>query len=95
MTYTNNTTPHAKSPPLPQNLRRLLKEPVDVKLHLLQHHMELARLLVHEILAEDVTKQAGDRYSRDKPFQGRYSRYGFNPGSVRIGPEKLPIVLVK
>ena len=91
MTHTNNTTQHAKSPPLPQNLRGLLNEPVDVKLHLIQHHMELARLLVQEILEEDVTKQAGDRYSRDKPFQGRYSRWGKNPGSVRIGPEKVPI----
>ncbi len=91
MTQTNNTTQHAKSPPLPQNLRGLLNEPLDVKLHLLQHHMELARLLVQEILEEDVTKQAGDRYSRDKPFEGRYSRWGNNPGSVRIGPEKVPI----
>ena len=47
MTPTNNTTQHAKS--LPQNLRGLLNEPLDVKLHLLQHHMELARLLVQEI----------------------------------------------
>ncbi len=89
MTQTNNTTQHAKS--LPQNLRGLLNEPLDVKLHLLQHHMELARLLVQEILEEDVTKKAGDRYSRDKPFEGRYSRWGKNPGSVRLGPEKIPI----
>ncbi len=91
MTHTNNTTQRAKSPPLPQNLRGLLNEPLDVKLHLLQHHMELARLLVQEILEEDVTKQAGDRYSRDKPFEGQYSRWGKNPGSVRVGPEKVPI----
>ena len=89
MTQTNNTTQHAKS--LPQNLRGLLNEPLDVKLHLLHHHMELARLLVQEILEEDITKKAGDRYRRDKPFEGRYSRWGNNPGSVRLGPEKIPI----
>ncbi len=91
MTQTNNTTDKAKSPPLPQHLRALLSQPLDVKLHLVQHHMELARLLVHEILEEEVTQRAGDRYSRDKPFQGRYSRWGKNPGSVRIGQEKVPI----
>ena len=91
MTQTNNTTNQAKSPPLPQNLRVLLSQPLDVKLHLLQHHMELARLLVEEILEEDVIEHAGDRYSHDKPFQGRYSRWGKNPGSVRIGQEKVPI----
>ena len=91
MTQINNTTDKAKSPPLPQHLRALLSQPLDVKLHLVQHHMELARLLVHEILEEEVTQRAGDRYSRDKPFQGRYSRWGKNPGSVRIGQEKVPI----
>ncbi len=91
MTQTNNTAEKAQSPPLPQNLRVLLNQPLDVKLHLLQHHMELARLLVQEILEEDVVEHAGDRYSHDKPLQGRYSRWGSNPGSVRIGQEKVPI----
>jgi len=91
MTDNNNTTEQTQSPPLPPHLRALPGQPVDVKLHLVQHHMELARLLVHEILEEDVLDHAGDRYSRDKPFEGRYSRYGFNSGSVRIGQEKVPI----
>ena len=91
MTHTHNTTGKAQSPVLPRTLRLLLDEPLDVKLHVLQHHMELARLLVLEILDEEVIHQAGERYRHDKPFQGRYSRYGFNPGSVRIGEEKLPI----
>ena len=91
MTQTNNTAEKAQSPPLPQNLRVLLNQPLDVKLHLLQHHMELARLLVQEILEEDVVEHAGDRYSHDKPLQGRYSRLGSNPGSVRIGQQKIPI----
>jgi len=91
MTHTNNTADKPQSPPLPQNLRVLLSQPLDVKLHLLQHHMELARLLVQEILEDDVIEHAGDRYSRDKPFEARYSRWGSNPGSVRIGQEKVPI----
>ena len=91
MIHNNNTAEKTQAPPLPQNLRLLLSQPLDVKLHLLEHHMELARLLVKEILEDDVIKHAGDRYSRDKPFQGRYSRWGTNPGSVRIGQEKVPI----
>lgn len=93
MIHNNNTAEKTQAPPLPQNLRLLLSQPLDVKLHLLEHHMELARLLVKEILEDDVIKHAGDRYSRDKPFQGRYSRWGTNPGSVRIGQEKVPITV--
>lgn len=80
---------------VPQNdstcntLRDLLEQPMEVKLHLLKHHMELSRLLINELLEEAVTEYAGERYSHHKPHQGRYHRWGSNPGSVRVGEEKL------
>ncbi len=70
-------------------LRELLDQPLDVKVHLLQHHMELSRLLINELLEEEVHEKAGAHYSHDKPHDGQYHRWGTNPGSVRIGDEKL------
>lgn len=74
-----------------ESLEELREKPWNVKLALLQHHLELARIMVSEFLEEEVEEKAGERYSHDKPHGGRYSRWGTNPGSVRIGDEKVPI----
>lgn len=73
-------------------LSDVLYAPLETKLHLLRHHMKLAQLLVEEMIEEEVIGKAGMRYSRGKkPHNGRYSRWGTNPGSVRLGEEKVPI----
>lgn len=72
------------------SLAELEEKPWEVKLALLQHHLELARIFVGELLEEEVEKKAGKRYSHDDT---RYSRWGKNPGSVRIGEEKVPIAV--
>jgi len=79
------------TPKLPESLRQTLASPLEIKMTLIEHHMELARMLVREILDEEVCQLAGERYRRDKPYQGRYSRWGSNPGSVRIAGERVPI----
>jgi transposase-like protein len=55
--------------------------------------VKLARIFVSELLEEEVEEKAGERYSHGKPHDGRYSRWGTNPGSVRIGEEKVPIAV--
>lgn len=71
-------------------LEELEEKPWEVKLALLQHHLELARIFVGELLEEEVEEKAGERYSHD---DSRYSRWGRNPGSVRIGEENVPITV--
>lgn len=75
----------------PRCLSEVLRRGLDVKLHLLMHYAELARLLAREILDEEVIGLCGEHYSRDKPLEGRYRRWGSNPGSIRIGQERVPI----
>ena len=70
------------------SLEELQEKPWEVKLALLQHHLELARIFVGELLEEEVEQKAGKRYSHD---DRQYSRWGTNPGSVRIGEEKVSI----
>lgn len=74
-----------------ENLSWLLTQPADVKLAMLESHLDICRLLVNEILEEEVTALCGARYSHEKPHEGRYSRWGYNPGSVRIGDHRLTI----
>jgi len=84
---------HSTSPeelPPVATLERLLDQPIEVKLHLLRHYAEMARLLATEIMDEEVEMLAGERYSRDKPHGRRYRRWGRNPGSICVDGERVP-----
>lgn len=74
-----------------ENLQWLLKQSTDVKIAMLESHLDICRLIVNEVLAEEVTSFCGEKYSHDKPHAGRYSRWGYNPGSVRIGEHRLTV----
>lgn len=74
-----------------KTISQLLSEDTTSKLALAKHYLELNLLLVNELLEDEVRSLAGERYSRDKPHEGRYSRWGSNPGSVRVGEEKVNI----
>jgi hypothetical protein len=76
---------------VPKPLRDVLDEPIDTKLQLLKHHADMARLLAEEILEEDVEALAGERHSRNCPSGKSLQRWGYNPGSIRIDGEKVPI----
>jgi transposase-like protein len=48
-------------------------------------------MLACELLEDEVSALCGERYRRDKPFDGRYSRWGSNPGSIKVRQERVPI----
>jgi transposase-like protein len=60
-------------------------------LALILNHLELTRRAVEWFMQSEVTELAGERYSHDKPHDGRFSRWGSNPGSVSIGGQKVPV----
>jgi transposase-like protein len=72
-----------------KNLEWLLDQPVEIQFELFRHHIELSKLLINQLLQDEVEQKAGEKYTRAKPFNGRFSRWGYNPGSVRIGEEKV------
>lgn len=74
-----------------EKLTWLFEQPIDIKVSLLTQHLTISQLIINQILEDDVSRLSGPRYSHDKPNNGVYSRYGFNPGSVRIGDKKVPI----
>ena len=68
----------------------MLSQPLKVKVELMHQHLLICQIVVNSILEQEVEDLCGPRYNHEKPHDGRYSRYGFNPGSVRLGPEKIP-----
>ena len=77
------------------NFTWLFEQPLDIKVNMLQQHLSICQLVINQILEEEVKHLSGERYSHDKPHEGQYSRYGFNPGSVNIGGKKLKIDVPK
>jgi putative transposase len=75
---------------VPESLQHLMDQPPDVKLQLLRHHAEMARLLAEDILEGEVEDLAGERYDR-KSAGNSLRRWGTNPGSIRIDGERVPI----
>ncbi|HCN36249.1 MAG TPA: hypothetical protein DIS94_00865 [Bacteroidetes bacterium] len=74
-----------------EKLDFVLSLDLSLKLELLQNQIKLSQLLIENILETEVIELSGSKYSHNKPNEGRYSRWGTNNGSVRIGEEKVRI----
>jgi len=68
----------------------LASKNAEIKISLLQNHLQVIQILLNEILEEEVFQKAGARYSRKKEAYD-YTRYGTNPGSVKVGDRKVKI----
>ncbi len=47
---------------------------LEMKLHLVQHHAQMAYLLAQELLEDESASLTGVKYDRNKPLGGRYRR---------------------
>jgi transposase-like protein len=74
-----------------QNLDWYKNQSLETQISLFGNFLEVAKLLANQMLEDEVKEKAGLRYDREKPSSGRYSRWGSNPGSIRIGEEKVKI----
>ncbi len=72
-----------------EKLDWVIEQPIDVQLSLLNHHFDLCKLLINYILEQDVHSLTGERYKNDP--ERRYTRWGNNPSSVKLGDQRLPI----
>jgi transposase-like protein len=76
-----------------QGVEWIFQQPIKTQLEVLANHLDICKAVVNSLLESDVTSKAGPRYSHNKPKGGRYSRWGTNPGSVRMGNQKVPIAV--
>lgn len=72
-----------------KDLNWLRAQGTDLKLDLIQNHLSICQIMLNELFEEEVIEKAGKRYSRNKPYNGRFSRWGANDGSVKIGDQRL------
>lgn len=70
-----------------ENLKWLIEQPMDMQYELFRNFVDIAKLHYNQLVEEELKQKAGEKYERDKP----YSRWGSNPGSIRIGEEKVPV----
>jgi len=70
-----------------ENLEWLIKQPVKMQYELFKNFVELAKMHYNQLVKDELKEKAGKKYERGK----RYNRWGSNPGSIRIGEEKVPV----
>ena len=63
---------------------------VDAKVELIRSLIPLGLLHIEELLDEEVTALAGERYARKDPSVGG-RRHGSNPGTVGLAGQRVPI----
>lgn len=66
----------------------LMQQQMDVKMAMLEHYMEICRMVANSYMEQEVQQYAGERYSRNS---GQYGRWGYNPGSVGIGSQRMRV----
>jgi transposase-like protein len=74
-----------------QRVEWVFKQPVDTQLTVVSNHLDICKAVINSLLQTAVEQKAGPKYCRKKPFDGQFSRWGINPGSVRIGNQKLSV----
>ena len=64
-----------------------MNQPLDIQYEIFKNYVDIAKLHYNQLMEEELKQKAGEKYQRGK----RYSRWGSNPGSIRIGGEKVPV----
>lgn len=70
-----------------KNLEWLLEQPQDIQYEMFKNFVDIARLHYNQLLEEELREKAGEKYSRSD----NYSRWSSNPGSIRVGSEKVKV----
>ncbi|MBS3945922.1 MAG: transposase, partial [Melioribacter sp.] len=70
-----------------ENLEWLLGQSIEMQYQLFKNFVDVAKLHYNQLMEEEIKMKAGEKYERGK----RYNRWGNNPGSIRIGEEKVAV----
>src|SRR3954470_7642538 len=76
-----------------QGVDWIMEQPLEVQLSIVANHLDICKAVINSLLQTAVQQQAGPRYCRIRPAEGNYSRWGFHPGSVRIGNQKRSVAV--
>ncbi len=74
-----------------KNLEWLESQRLDYQISLFQDYTEIMKIVANNIMESSVVEKCGERYKHKPEGERRYSRWGYNPGSIKVGDEKVKI----
>ncbi len=74
-----------------ENLNDFLISSIDIQMAMMESYHDICKVFVNTILEQEVSTLTGEKYCHQKPSEGKFSRWGFNPGSFRVGSQRVPI----
>ncbi len=72
-----------------KNLDWFKEQPIEIQMELFSHITEISKLIANQFFQDEVHQKAGSRYERVSREEQKYSRWGSNPGSIKIGDERV------
>jgi len=72
-----------------KNLNWFKEQPIEIQMELFSHITEISKLIANQFFQDEVHEKAGSRYARVSREEQKYSRWGSNPGSIKIGDERV------
>jgi len=72
-----------------KNLNWFKEQPIEIQMELFSHMTEISKLIANQFFQDEVHQKAGSRYERVSREEQKYSRWGSNPGSIKIGNERV------
>ena len=72
-----------------KNLNWFKEQPIEIQMELFSHMTEISKLIANQFFQDEVHQKAGSRYERVSREEQKYSRWGSNPGSIKIGDERV------
>ena len=72
-----------------KNLNWFNEQPIEIQMELFSHITEISKLIANQFFQDEVHQKAGIRYERVSSEEQNYSRWGSNPGSIKIGDERV------
>lgn len=74
-----------------KNLEWLESQRLEYQISLFQDYTEIMKIVANNIMESSVIEKCGERYRHKTEGGRRYSRWGYNPGSIKVGDEKVKI----
>ena len=70
-----------------KNFDWLKRQPREYQISLFGEYAEMLKILATQLMEEEIENKCGNKYSRNE----EYLRWTSNPGSIKVGEEKIPI----
>lgn len=74
-----------------KNLEWLKEQKLEYQISLFQDYTEIMKIVANNLMESSITEKCGERYRHQSLEERHYSRWGYNPGSIKVGDEKVKV----